>query len=107
MDALRSDLTKRLEDSVSEKAKAIWGDLSELVKTEVKEALEDLANLTLMQLKATDEAEKLVLDMEMRHCRARIANWTFVGSNVVVQAVKDSLKELAEFLGSFLKGLIR
>lgn len=106
-DSLHADLSGQLLASVESKARAVWADLSELWKVEVKEALEDVANLTLYRFKAVDDAERLVLDMELRHARARLANWTFVGADVVRIAIKDTLKELAELFGSFLRGVIK
>lgn len=103
----RTRLTEKLLASVEARAKAVWGDLSELVKVEVKEAMEDLANLTLAQLQTPDEALKKAIDMELRHARARLGNWTFVGADLVRDAVKATLKDLAETLGAFLKGILR
>lgn len=106
-DKLRSDFAATLKDSVVKRAKDVWEELSELVKTEVAEALEDLAALTLAQFEARDEAMNMVLSREILHAKARIANWRFVGADIVREAVKQALKDAAELLGSFLKGLIR
>jgi hypothetical protein len=106
-DHMRALLRDRLEDTLKGKLKALKVDLTELAKVELREALEDLANLTLYQFRLNDEAEKLVVDMEIKHARARIANWTFVGADMVREALKQTLHEVAEVVGSLLKGFIK
>lgn len=106
-DHMRALLRDRLEDTLKGKLKALKVDLTELAKVELREALEDLANLTLYQLRLNDDAEKLVIEMEIKHTRARIANWTFVGADLVREALKQTLKEVAEVVGALLKGFIK
>lgn len=105
-DESRSKLTDKLMNSVEGHAKMVWGDLSALVKTEVREAVEDLANLTLLHLQVTDPQLQRAIQMEMTHAKARLANWTFVGADQVRDGVKAALKDLAGLLGAFLKALI-
>lgn len=106
-DEIRTKFAKKLQDEVARRAKGVWADLSEHVKGEVLEALEDIAELTLLTLRDQDEAEQLVTSRELLHAKARLANWKFVGSDVVRQAIKDALKDAAELVGAFLKGIIR
>lgn len=106
-DRMRTLLRDRLEVEVKQRLNDLKVELSELAKVELREALEDLANLTLYQFRNNDDAEKLVIDMEIKHCKARIANWTFVGADLVREAVKRTLHDLAEVAGSLLKGIIK
>jgi hypothetical protein len=89
----------KLQEKLSDDAKELWDDLSELAKVEIKEALEDLAELTLLS-SLGEEVEREVL-----HAKARLANWEFVGADIIREKVKLVLRELAELLGGFLKGL--
>lgn len=99
----RTKITDKLLGSLD----GIKDDLSELWKVEVREAVEDLADLLLCKLGTTDPDELEALDRELLHARARIANWTFVGADLVRAAVRKALHELAEMAGALLKGLIK
>lgn len=101
----------RLRTMMAEKLGAVLddvkGDLQELWQVEVKEALEDVAELTLQRLTLTDAQELKVLDRELLHAKARIANWTFVGADLVRERLKKVLHETAELVGAMLKGFIK
>ena len=99
---LRTALTEKLHAALD----GVKDDLSELWKVEVKEALEDLAEQTLVKLTSQDPHEQASADRELLHCKARVANWTFVGADLVRARVKVVLHELAEGLGAVLKGFI-
>ena len=97
-------LAERLKALVEARAKPLMDDLSELWKLEVKEAMEDLAQLLLLQL---TDPKNPILPGEITHAKARVANWGFVGADLVRAAIKDALKEALELLGSLAKGFIK
>jgi hypothetical protein len=100
-DELRTKLSDKLKSSVKERLGQTWDQLQELWQVEVQEALEDLAQVSLLAL-TSDEVSQEVL-----HAKARVANWSFVGADLVREAVKEALKELLELLGAAVKGLIK
>lgn len=102
-DQMRSQLTEKLLAGL----KDVEGDLSELWKVEIREAAEDAADLVLLKLTLTDPFEVAACDRELIHAKARIANWTFVGADLVRERLKTVLHETAEVLGSVLKGFLK
>lgn len=103
-DEHRTKLTEKLLKTTFD---GIKEDLSELWKVEIREAVEDLADLTLLKLTLTDSFELAALERELLHAKARIANWTFVGADLVRAKIKLALHEVAEMLGQVLKGFIK
>jgi hypothetical protein len=101
-DKLRTQLTNKLTAVLDD----IKGDLGELWQVEVREAVEDAADLTLLKLTLTDPLELAAVDRELLHAKARVENWTFTGADLVRAKLKIAFHEVAEVLGSVLKGFI-
>lgn len=103
MSELRAKLTEKLTGVLD----GVKDDLAELWKLEVREAMEDLAELTLQKLAISDPHELASVERELLHAQARVANWTFVGADLVRARLKAVLHELAEGLGAVLRGFIK
>jgi hypothetical protein len=100
-DELRTAIKDRLEAVIKEKASQVWEDLNELWKVEVREALEDLGQLTVRLLRNEDVAE------EVLHAEARVLNWTFVGADLVRDALRQGLEQLVELFGALVRGFLK
>ena len=96
----------KITDKLLESLDGVKDDLSSIWKLEIREAVEDLADLLLEKLGNQDPQVQASLDREILHARARIANWSFVGADLVRASIKKALHELAELAGSVLKGFI-
>lgn len=83
-----SDMARGLGAQALAEARVIlgdaWDDLSTQDKARIQEAADDLADLTFLAIGG------MPVEREVLHCRATIANWTFIHAERTRSALADA-----------------